>query len=402
MAHFRERHILEKLRKLLKFSPLVGILGHRQVGKTTILEAECNEYVTFDNDEILKEAEATPQAFINKFKKITTGIDESQYVPKIFPALKERVRKNKTPGQFILSGSVRFTSRKAIRESLTGRIMNLELLPLTLTEIKKLKCSKSLLDLLKSGNWDHSLTHLILQISQNKIILKQIPIYLERGGLPGVCFIRDAGLRKNKIIEQLNTILDRDLRLVYATTLPFNQILEFVRELAEIEGNIVRYSVIEKKIGMSEETQKKILYALESIFVLRIFSIEGSRKGQIVIFEDQAEAAYLSRGKLPIHKQLNHLVYRQLRAQFFYETGIDYRFFHFKTRGGACVPIAIETNIGILGIICLVDISPSASDLASAASFLKHYNNSRIIYFSQDKQIKLLSDRELIVSMAIL
>jgi predicted AAA+ superfamily ATPase len=35
----------------LGFSPLIGILGHRQVGKTTLLEEICSEYYTLDAGE---------------------------------------------------------------------------------------------------------------------------------------------------------------------------------------------------------------------------------------------------------------------------------------------------------------------------------------------------------------
>ena len=66
------------------------------------------------------------------------GIDECQLAPALFTALKLRVQAFKKTGQFVLSGSVRFTSRKAIRESLTGRIFNLELLPLTISEANRL------------------------------------------------------------------------------------------------------------------------------------------------------------------------------------------------------------------------------------------------------------------------
>jgi predicted AAA+ superfamily ATPase len=66
-----------------------------------------------------------------------TALDECQLAERLFPALKERVRKDKRPGQFYLSGSVRFTSKRLIRESLTGRIMTADLFPLTLSELDR-------------------------------------------------------------------------------------------------------------------------------------------------------------------------------------------------------------------------------------------------------------------------
>jgi hypothetical protein len=76
-------------------------------------------------------------AFAAALKLPRTALDECQLAERLFPALKERVRKDKRPGQFYLSGSVRFTSKRLIRESLTGRIMTADLFPLTLSELDR-------------------------------------------------------------------------------------------------------------------------------------------------------------------------------------------------------------------------------------------------------------------------
>ena len=126
MPHLRNRYVQDLIRKAKAHSPLIGILGHRQVGKTTVLESMCKAYVTLDVRSQLILANENPEEFLKLNSKYFQGIDECQLSPDLFPALKEHVRKNKSPGQYLLSGSVRFTSRNAIRESLTGRIINFE------------------------------------------------------------------------------------------------------------------------------------------------------------------------------------------------------------------------------------------------------------------------------------
>src|SRR3954447_26294818 len=111
MPHLRERYVTSRLKKSLTFSPIVGLLGQRQVGKTTLLEELAASYSTFDREGDLLEAERNPEIFLQN-RKAPFGIDESQICPRLFPALKEEVRKNKKPGQYLISGSVRFTSRK--------------------------------------------------------------------------------------------------------------------------------------------------------------------------------------------------------------------------------------------------------------------------------------------------
>ena len=109
-------------------------MGHRQVGKTTLLESVAKQYYTLDRQLDFDIIQSDPETFLSQSRS-RCGLDEVQMMPSLFPALKEQVRKNKTPGQFLLSGSVRFTSRKAIQESLTGCIIYLELLPLSISEL---------------------------------------------------------------------------------------------------------------------------------------------------------------------------------------------------------------------------------------------------------------------------
>ena len=135
MAHERKRHVRDLLLQRLKFSPIVGVFGHRQVGKSTLIAKIANEYRTLDDVATLEFAHEQPKKFIQSMKQHPAAIDECQMEPRLFPTLKERVRISKRPGQFILSGSVRFTSRKAIRESLAGRMASIECLPFSVSEL---------------------------------------------------------------------------------------------------------------------------------------------------------------------------------------------------------------------------------------------------------------------------
>jgi len=81
MAHQRKRYLFQKYSELIKFSPLLGILGHRQVGKTTFLEAHAKRYFTFDDEDTLIEATQSPKRFIQSLSMPMTAIDESQFVP---------------------------------------------------------------------------------------------------------------------------------------------------------------------------------------------------------------------------------------------------------------------------------------------------------------------------------
>ncbi len=205
MPHARERYAGRLIERALSHAPIVGVLGQRQVGKTTLLEEWASDYRTLDQRSTLSEAEANPEFFLEN-RPSRFAIDEAQFCPGLFPALKEHVRTHRQMGQFLLSGSVRFTSRKAIRESLTRRIANVEILPFTHSESH----SRPLPDLLRQ----------LSQVKQQKQLEKlfgarsvtkasEFEAYLETGGLPGICFFRAREVRADRWRSQLDALLTR-------------------------------------------------------------------------------------------------------------------------------------------------------------------------------------------------
>jgi predicted AAA+ superfamily ATPase len=393
MAHLRQRDLADDLKDLLKLSPLVGLLGHRQVGKTTLLESLCAQYFTFDDEATLNRFEEDPKTFITQKNKHPVGLDECQTVPRLFPALKELVRTNKRPGQFILSGSVRFTSRKAIRESLTGRIMNLELLPFTAAEIIGLPLSNSIQRLMNVRWSDDEINRIVRPSYDQTKLKKETSLYLERGGLPGILFIRGPRRRLSKINDQLDTILDRDLRMIQSTTLSLTQIKEYLAALAQNEGEPIKYSKFQKLVRISEVTQKKLLYSFEALFLIRRIPIGGDNNGFSIVFEDQAESLYLSQNTLSLQRQYESFLYRNLRAQWMYRKAGNIQVSQYLTRGGTRVPIVIKSGINQLGFIITLENQIDRSIRAQANSFLAKVPDSKIIVTGPHIKTQLIETR---------
>jgi hypothetical protein len=391
---------LDLFESLLTHSPLIGVFGHRQVGKTSMVSHEVENYVTFDDEDRLLEAERSPKEFISSHSKQRMVIDECQMCPRLFPALKEWVRNHPKPGQFVLTGSVRFSSRKAIRESLTGRLLAMELYPLVLTELLDRRLPDTLPRLLSRRSFDQGLTQQLVQPSrteQNAWIQ-----YLDHGGLPKIAFTRNARSRTDMLSSILNLILDRDLRLIIDTQLSLETLRRFLSALAKTPWQPINYSEMRRQLGLSEATQKKLLFAFESIYLLRRIPIEG-RKADTFLLEDQLEEWMLSSGQLPMPVRIYGSLYRNLRAQVGYRSGTPFEVFSYQLRSGAHVPLGFRAEGGELGFIVLEGEEPTIGQRRSADRFLLDFPDGKIIYIMERAiHPKVLGPRTLLCSAASL
>jgi len=400
MAHERKRHIDEIFKKLLTFSPILGIFGHRQVGKSTFIASSVSEYRTLDDVEQLEAANADPKHYIQSEHQIPCAIDECQLEPKLFPTLKEWVRIHKKPGQFVLSGSVRFTSRKLIRESLAGRMLVLEMFPFSVTEIAREPLSDVMPQLLQHKVFSPESLRCLNPTKKNGRLKKNFDLYLEHGGLPGLCFIRSPKLQRNALNELHDLILARDLRLVSDIKTPPNTIKKLMSYIAKQTFEPYNASEVRRTLGLAPQTQKNLLYAMESIFLIRRIPIP-LRKKEVILLEDQLEELVYSGGTLERARRLESAVYRNIRTQFGYRLDKNTQFESYLTRDYARVPIVIKSDAQMLGvIITLSGERPSLSETRSATSFLRNHASAKILYLSvENVPARILDERSMICSI---
>ena len=130
------RHAQQYLETLLAHFPCVVVTGVRQCGKTTLLSSLPGEWRRFDmeNGSDRQQILADPDLFL-RLHPNRTIIDEAQLAPTLFPALRVAIdRERAVKGRFLLSGSSSPELVKQISETLAGRIANMELGPLSLSE----------------------------------------------------------------------------------------------------------------------------------------------------------------------------------------------------------------------------------------------------------------------------
>ncbi len=375
MPHSRDRYIRSLIQKALGHSPIVGILGHRQVGKTTLASGLANEYVTFDSASELENAIDHPTEFLEN-RKTPFAVDEAQLCPSLFPAAKEWVRTHLKKGQFIFTGSVRFTARKLIRESLTGRIINLEVLPMTWSELNELPLPSHLSTLAKINSTSKLAHWQDLCVSKKS---KSFLDYLESGGLPGICFFRDASVRQARFESHLDTILNRDLHLIMATTLSSLQLRKLASYLAQTQGTPLELKSAARACQVSTATVKKLLIAFEALFLIRPISSEGTVAKTSYFFEDQGLATHLLRSAPSLSEQILRGIYANLRQELHYRPHPKNEIFAFRTHDGTEVPLVFRTHAGVVGVIPSDETTPTLKARASARSFLEHFPDAKVV-----------------------
>lgn len=141
--HLRQRFLISIIKKKQKVFPLVGVLGARQVGKSTLLRDLIGKlgdipYFTLDRPEILQELRTRAESFIlansNDFSTPII-LDEAHKAPQAFDVLKVLADERKNRGIVTITGSVDFSLASGVRETLTGRIGLCRLYPLSVSEV---------------------------------------------------------------------------------------------------------------------------------------------------------------------------------------------------------------------------------------------------------------------------
>ena len=134
------RELLEAIKIRLNESPVVALLGARQVGKTTLAEQIAANWlgpsVVFDLEKpAIREAMATaPEALLSQQTGLVI-IDEVQRRPELFEVLRPLCDARTRNAVFLLLGSASWELVQGVSETLAGRILFLDIAGFSLTEV---------------------------------------------------------------------------------------------------------------------------------------------------------------------------------------------------------------------------------------------------------------------------
>jgi len=286
------RHIERAVNERSLEKGAVVVTGARQTGKTTLIEhlKPGIHKITFDNLAARDAAAAEPDLFL-QLNPPPLFIDEVQYVTDIFHYIKTALDESHHKGDFYLTGSQRFQLMENITESLAGRAGILELLGLSLRE-------------LRDEDWNTPFlptTEYLLarKAAGARIDLKDLWHIIHRGSFPEIC--AEQGFNwENFYSVYVTTYLERDVRKLSQVS-DESIFRKFMTVCASQTGQLLNLSAISSKIGISQPTAKRWLSILQTsgiVYLLQPFYnniIKRMVKTPKLYFLDTGLASYLTR-----------------------------------------------------------------------------------------------------------
>src|SRR6202789_2725363 len=237
-----ERAVESRLERSARTRPVIVLTGARQTGKTSTLLRlfPSHSFVSLDLPTEAEQAEKEPRSFLQRHPAPVI-IDEVQYAPGLFRHLKAEVDAHRARnGQFLLTGSQKFTLMKNVSESMAGRADIVELETLSFSEIRAALPGVG------------------------------VESAIARGGFPGLYANPDIDLVAF-YNSYLATYLERDVRLL-TNVGSLRDFERFVRACALRSANLLNKADLARDVGIAPSTANHWLSMLEA-------------SGQIVLLE---------------------------------------------------------------------------------------------------------------------
>jgi hypothetical protein len=329
ISHGETKYIKRRLaiivREAIEKFSVVVISGARQVGKSTMLTNEFSDftYFTLDNFDTIDMIKADSSFIFKQHDFII--IDEAQKFPAIFNAIKLAVDNDKNK-RIIISDSSNILLMKNITESLAGRALYFEMMPITFGEINGILTPTNFLNLWKDNYADFNTKNIKKNeniydskkflddlddddndkksINENKKICaivqnNSLVSLMMKGFMPRNIMAKDQNDVTLWLDGYVKTYLERDLRDLsqVESIIDFRKVMQV---LALRTGNILNQADVSRDTGISNSTIYRYIKLLEiSNIIERIpgfFTSKGKRitKSPKIYFVDPALSIFLS------------------------------------------------------------------------------------------------------------
>ena len=242
---------LREVRSLLRRSPIVAILGPRQVGKTTLAREVARGWrgrrTVFDLEDPRDVARlADPSTALRPLRGLVV-LDEIQRRPDLVPLLRVLADRPGPPARFLLLGSASPAVLRQSSESLAGRVAYVELGGFGLPDV--------------GTRWER--------------------LWL-RGGFPRSYLARSDGESLRWRRDLVRTFVERDLPQL-GITIPAATLQRFWVMLAHYHGQIWNGAELARAFGIAETTVKRYLDLLAGTFMVRVLPAWSANVGKRLV-----------------------------------------------------------------------------------------------------------------------
>jgi predicted AAA+ superfamily ATPase len=275
-------------------------------------------------------------------------LDEIQYTPELLHYIKSAIDKNRSPGNWLLSGSQSFSLMQGVSQSLSGRVAVLTLLPFSIEESQGKGDKRSGLDdILRNIFKSEKATR-----KDNTVSLAD---WLLRGTYPEIRINSEVD-RQLWLSGYVQTYLERDVRQIMNIG-DLNSFNRFLRLCAARTGQILNMSELARDVGVSVTTVKKWLSILEASFQIFLLPPHFNNFGKRIIkspklyFLDTGIATFLlglhSPEPLlqgPMKGPLFETMVVSEWVKAFYNRGERPELYYWRSKAGTEVDLIIDRN----------------------------------------------------------
>ncbi len=398
-----QRSIKPYIIEFLESFKIVTIAGPRQSGKTTLAKEIAKElgfsYYTMDDETLLQAAKDDPITFAKQLSKTPAVIDEIQMAVELVKALKMVVDEKNKNGMFLLTGSADLFKISSINESLAGRMVSVNLFPLSQYEINGKR--GNIIDML----YDNTIENASIKLMS---VEEQVN-HMTQGGYPDI-YSKSSRATNAWFESYISARIEKDLSLIKRVSFENKfEIFKLLSLLAHNNANLLNYNSLASHLAIKDMTVKSDIEILEALYLVKrvnpYYTNRGKRevKTPKIHFIDTGLASHLlgidTQALILTHREylgnlvknfvytelLKHTTYAAKSTKIYhYREGIDEVDFVLEQKDTTIIGIEVKASTSIKSseLKGLVKLAQNSGDLFKGGYLF--YMGEHIILISKE------------------